>query len=314
MSLCPITYEESGSGKYSKKGFRKLSPRLHALNDFPYSAEKQRQEAVVRAEKMSIQGVQLKLSAKLNVKKAVFEITDRGGRYILKPQHATFPELPQNEDLTMRMAAVVNIEVPLHGLIYCQDGSFTYFIKRFDRAGHSKKLAVEDFAQLANRNRDTKYDFSIEKLIPLLNHCTFPVVERVKLFDRLIFNYLVGNEDMHLKNFSLIRREGKSELSPAYDFLNTTIAYLALGKSLNDVEEVALPLNGKKKRLTRKMWVNYFAVKCLGLRGKIIDNTMAKFSGAFPEWEELVQKSFMSESMKEMYVSLLNQRRKVLQL
>lgn len=314
MSFCPITYEECGASRYSTKGLRKLSPRLLVLNDFPYSAEKQRQEAVVRTGKMSIQGVQPKLSVKLNIKEAVFEITDRGGNYILKPQHATFSELPQNEDLTMRMAAAANIEVPLHGLIRCQDGSLTYFVKRFDRVGRNKKLAVEDFAQLANRDRDTKYDFSMEKLVPLLDHCTFPVIDRVKLFSRSIFNYLVGNEDMHLKNFSLISRDGKIELSPAYDFLNTTIAYLALGKSLNDIEEIALPLDGKKKKLTRKKWIDYFAVKHLQLSRKIVDDTLTGFSDAFPKWKELMQKSFMSEPMKERYASLLGERRKRLRL
>ena len=102
---------------------------------------------------MSIQGVQPKLSAKLNVKDKVFDIVDRGGEYILKPQNNFYPELPENESLTMKLAELIGIEVPLSGMIYSSDGKFTYFIRRFDRYGRNKKLSVEDFAQLAGKSR-----------------------------------------------------------------------------------------------------------------------------------------------------------------
>lgn len=111
-----------------------LSPNLSSLGDFPYTAEEQRLEAVARADKMSIQGVQPKLSAKLRVRQGLFEIVDRGGRYILKPQNSLFGEIPQNEDLTMRLAKLVGIEVPLHGMIYSKDRSLTYFINKSFRA------------------------------------------------------------------------------------------------------------------------------------------------------------------------------------
>lgn len=314
MNRCPITYRECGSDKYSEKGLRMLSRTLTHLKDFPYSAERQRREAVIRAGKMSIQGIQPKLSAKLNIKAAVFEVIDRGGRYVLKPQHATYPELPENEDLTMRLASLANIEVPLHGLIYCEDRSFTYFIKRFDRVGRNEKLAMEDFAQLAERDRDTKYQYTMEKLVSLLDRCTFPMLERVKLFKRCIFNYLVGNEDMHLKNFSLIRRDTKVELSPAYDFLNTTIAYVALGKTLSEIEEIALPLRGKKRALTRAIWTDYFAVERLNLNSKTINDILSHFSNVLSEWNAMINVSFLSEDMRARYLDLLEQRSHILGL
>lgn len=314
MNRCPITYAECGSDKYSQKGLRMLSRTLTHLEDFPYSAERQRREAVIRAGKMSIQGIQPKLSAKLNIKTAVFEVIDKGGRYILKPQHAIYPELPENEDLTMKLASLVDIEVPLHGLIYCEDGSFTYFIKRFDRVGRNEKLAVEDFAQLAERSRDTKYQYSMEQLVALLDRCTFPMLERAKLFKRCIFNYLIGNEDMHLKNFSLIRREGKVELSAAYDFLNTTIAYVALGKSLNEIEEIALPLKGKKRALTGPIWTDYFGVERLNLNSKTINDILSYFSNVLPEWKTVINVSFLSEEMRARYLDLLKQRSNILSI
>ena len=134
MNRCPITYEECGDSKYSDRGLKRLSRNLTYLSDLPYSAEEQIKEAAARADKMSIQGVQPKLSAVLSPKKSGFEIVDRGGRYILKPQVPAYFQVPENEDLTMRLAANIGIEVPLHGLVYSKDGSMTYFVMRFDRS------------------------------------------------------------------------------------------------------------------------------------------------------------------------------------
>lgn len=314
MNRCLITYEECGPGKYSLKGLRRLNPRLKTLNDFPYSALEQRREAVLRASKMSIQGIQPKLSARLDLQNSEFTIVDTGGCFIVKPQHHIYAELPENEDLTMRLAAVAGIETPLHGLVYCKDGTLSYFIKRFDRVGKKGKVPLEDFAQLAGLTRETKYSYSMEKLIALLDYCTFPEVEKVKLFKRSLFNFLVGNEDMHLKNFSLITIDGKVELAPAYDFLNTTIAFLSLGKPLEDIEEIALTLDGKKKNLTGNNWINCFGRQRLGLNEKVIEGILSGLKKAVPRWEEIIGRSFLSEKMKELYLDLLARRRKVLEV
>ena len=224
MNRCPITYNLCEEDTYSEKGLKLLSPTLKSLSLLEFTAEELRAEAMYRASKMSIQGIQPKLSAILNIKDGLFVIVDKSGRYILKPQHHIFPELPQNEDLTMRLAASIGVEVPLHGLIYSKDGSLTYFIRRFDRKGQKDKIAVEDFAQLAGLSRDTKYNFSMERLVKLIDdYCTFPTIERAKLFKLVLFNFLIGNEDMHLKNYSIIIRNDKVELSPAYDLLNSSI-------------------------------------------------------------------------------------------
>jgi len=139
MSRCPITYGECEGGKYSLKGLKKLSPRLKNLKDFPFSAEEQVKEAIARAAKMSIQGVQPKLSVRLDLKNEVFEIVDTGGRYIFKPQTKNYKEVPENEDVTMRLAELIGIDVPLHGMVFSKDNTLTYFIRRFDRVGRNKK-------------------------------------------------------------------------------------------------------------------------------------------------------------------------------
>lgn len=303
MNLCPITYIPCGDNRYSETGLRQLSSGLSALKDLEYTAEEQRREAFYRASRMSVQGVQPKLSAKLNVKECKLDIVDTGGRYILKPQHQYFPEMPQNEDLTMRLADEVGLEVPFHGLIWSKDNSLTYFIKRFDRKGQSEKIPVEDFAQLSGLSRETKYDYSLEKVVSLIDRfCTFPAIEKLVLFKLVIFGYLTGNDDMHLKNFSVITEDGRVRLSPCYDLVNTTIEYK------KPEEEIALTLRGRKKKLTRQILIDYFGMERCELPAKSIEKVLETIVTAIPKWEELVDISFLSKGMKDKYLELLHTR------
>lgn len=307
MSRCPITYETISEGRYSRKALHKLSPKLDELLDLPYSVEEQIHEAEKRATKMSIQGVQPKLSAKLNVKGKVFEVVDTGGRFILKPQNQLYRCLPENEAITMHLASAVGIETPFHGMIYAKDDTLTYFLKRFDRQGYRKR-ALEDFAQLAGLSRVTKYNYSMERLVPILEqHCTFPKLEKLKLLRLTLFNYLVGNEDAHLKNFSLIRLNQKIQLSPAYDLLNTTIVMKA-------TEELALPLNGKKNNLNRNLFFNYYAIDQLNLTERVIDQVDQEFRSSIDSWKSLIEKSFLTAELKQEYWEVVSQRRAILEL
>jgi serine/threonine-protein kinase HipA len=309
MNRCPITYSPCGKNRYSEQGLKLLASGLSNLNVLEYTAEEQRIEAYNRAAKMSIQGVQPKLSAVLNQKDGKFEIVDKGGRYILKPQHHVYFQMPENEDLTMRMAEIIELEIPVHGMIWSKDNSLTYFIKRFDRKGQNDKIPVEDFAQLGGLSRDTKYDYSMERVVNLINtYCTFPAVERAKLFKMVLFNFLVGNEDMHVKNFSIINRESKIELSPGYDLLNSTIE---LNKP---AEEIALPVKGKKKNLTRDILIDYFGKERCELTNKVIDNSLNIISDSIPLWMDLINISFLSDDMKKKYDGLLNTRIRILKI
>ncbi len=302
MNRCPITYQPC-VGVYSKQGLKLLSRRLTGLRDLPFTAQELRREAAARSLKMSIQGVQPKLSAQLNIKEQQFVFVDQGGHYIIKPQTVDYLEVPENEDLTMRLASVAGIEVPLHGLLYGRDRQLHYFIRRFDRVGRKDKVHVEDFAQLAGLSRETKYRSSMEQVAGLIDrYCTFPAVERLKLFRLILFCFLTGNEDVHLKNFSIIYREDVIGLSPAYDLLNTTIALP------HPEEELALPLNGKKNRLKRQDLVDYFGRNRLQLTGRVIDKVMLELKQARTVWEQLLALSFLSEQMKEKYLSVLEDR------
>lgn len=310
MNYCRITYLPCGDAVYSAKGLALLSKNLANLSDLPFSAGEQRFDAANRMGKMSIQGVQPKLSALLNVRRQQFDITDLGGTFILKPQNSNFPQLPENEAITMCMAAKTGIEVPITGLIGSKDGSLTYFIRRFDRIGKGGKLATEDFAQLLGRDRNTKYDASMEKLAGVIEQfCTFPMLEKVKLFRLVLFNFLVGNEDAHLKNFTLISRNNKVELSPAYDLLNSTIVLRG-----PHIEELALTLGGKKRKMTRELLVNYYGKERLKLSDKTIQQVLDDFNSAIPEWFDLLNVCFLSADLKEKYRQLLSERIAILGL
>ncbi len=304
MKRCPITYEILSDDKqsYSQHGLKLLSPQLKNLEPLTLTAIEQRKQAMIRSGKMSIQGVQKKLSAILKVKEGRFELVDQYGQYILKPQSEDYPELPENEALTMSLAAMIDIEVPVHGLIYSKDNSMTYFIKRFDRIGRNGKLALEDGAQLLQLTRDTKYNSSMEQVAKILtNFCSFPRIELMKLFKLTLFNFLIGNEDMHLKNFSLITRNQKITLSPAYDLLNTTIVLP------NSKEEMALPLNGKKNHLKKTDYLEYFAPR-LQLNSEAVASVLQTIQQAIPNWKILISNSFLSIPMQQKYLNLLHER------
>jgi serine/threonine-protein kinase HipA len=274
----------------------------------PYTRDQLIEEAAARAVKMSIQGVQPKVGTVLRVNEGRMEIVDSGGRYIVKPPHPIYADLAENEALTMSLASTLNIEVPVHGLLLNADETRSYFVRRFDRAGWDKR-PVEDFAQLCGASRDTKYDSSTERLIEVIDRfCTFPSLERLKFFDRLLFAFLTGNEDMHLKNWSLVTRDDKVELTPAYDLLNSTIP------NPKSREELALPLRGKRSNLQAGDFWRYLAVERLGLASTLIEQIQARFLQAGAGWPDRITASFLSDPMKERYLALMARRRKRLEL
>ncbi len=304
MRACPITLEPLAAGEtFSQAGLRSLHPRLTHLGPLALSQVEQLRQARLRADKMSIQGVQPKLSAVLKPKQGCFEVVDRGGRFILKPNPPPYEEVPANEALSMTLAKHADIEVPPHGLLPAIDGSWVYVIRRFDRVGRDERLHVEDFAQLSGATRDTKYASSLEQVAKLVEtHCSFPAVEKAVLARRLLFCFLIGNEDMHLKNFSLIVEKGKIKLAPAYDFLNSTLVLE------NASEESALPLRGRKRKLTRADWVDYLCRDRLGLPEAILVGILADLRDKMPQWEAIIRRSFLSPDRQDRYLEILQDR------
>ncbi|MGZ3732672.1 MAG: HipA domain-containing protein, partial [Parachlamydiaceae bacterium] len=146
----------------------------------------------------------------------------------------------------------------------------------------------------------------MEKVIGVLEkYCTFPAIEKLKLFRLVFFNFLVGNEDMHLKNFSLIHQKDRIELSPCYDLLNSTIV---LKKAK---EEIALPIRGKKSNLNDSDIIEYFGQERLGLPLILIKKEMLIFEKIIGKWNELIEKSFLSYDSQKKYKDLIVERWKL---
>lgn len=261
-------------------------------------------------QKKGIPGVQKKLSLSLT-KSEDHDSTVRrltivgylGGNYILKPPTTEYPFMPEIEDLTMHLASIAKLKVALHGLLPMQDGSLAYITKRFDRNG-KKKIAAEDLCQLSHKLTEDKYKSSYEKVGKVIyRYTTTPGEEVLKFFELILFSFIVGNADMHLKNFSLITEDTANiTLSPCYDLLSTRL----LISSQNDPEDLALPLNGKKQNIRKKDFLELG--KSLNITEKVIQNTIESMSTCFPRWEQKIQKSFLNEKLKEQFRELIQMR------
>lgn len=252
----------------------------------------------------SVTGVQPKLSVDLKKnKKEPLRLTIVGlwGRYILKPPHNDYLQMPEIEDLTMKLAEVVGIKTASHSLIRMKSGELAYISKRFDRTS-DEKLHVEDFAQLLEVLTERKYSGSIEQIGKgILKYSSFPGNDLINLFELVLFSFLTGNADMHLKNFSLIRDEiDDIKLSPSYDLLSTKLLIP------NDPEESALSINGKKNKLKRNDF-DYLADK-FGIHIKARDSIYKKFYGTINAWNQTIDKSFLSDEFKSNYQQLIVER------
>lgn len=202
------------------------------------------QEAQKLAGKLSISGVQPKLSVKLDKKSNSLIVVTEGGEYLLKPQTPTFMHIPENEQCCMDIAAALDIDVPLHCLIPLKDQSLAYVVKRFDREKRIK-IHQEDFAQILEAN--DKYQGSVEQMGRRLKEVsTAPGYDTQLLFERVVLNFILGNADAHLKNYSMSYKADERRLSPAYDIVCSRLAIP------NEKEESAITINGKKSRLLKE--------------------------------------------------------------
>ena len=217
------------------------------------------------AGRMSISGVQIKASVQLDEQARQLKIAPQGGTYILKPEPAEYPELPQNENLCMNLAAELKLNVPPHGLLKMADGKLCYVIKRFDRVA-DEKIHKEDLAQITGLPTDAKYSSSLEAVGKAIRDNTKnPYFELYEFFQRVVFNYVIGNGDMHLKNWSLLRPDSGTSLAPCYDFVCSKIY-------LPQEEDSALAINGKRNKLTRADFEKL--AQTIGLESKPAANAM----------------------------------------
>ena len=275
------------------------------LPSLDYSCDDLEKLAVqVIRDQTSLTGVQPKLSLHLNEHGGSRRLTIVGlwGGFICKPQTEQFEQMPETEDLTMRLAELARIDVVPHTLMRMADDSLCYLTKRIDRSGAGEKIAMEDMCQLTERLTEHKYRSSYERIgKAIVLYSSLPKMDITNFFEVVLFSWITGNNDMHLKNFSLYEpQDGIVRLTPAYDMLNATIL------NPKDDEELALTLNGKKKRLRRSDFIT--AGTAMGVERKTIERLIGKYVKLLPEMKELVGKSFLNDGLKEKYSELLTER------
>lgn len=257
-------------------------------------------------QRLTLTGVQKKLSLSpiKEGKQARLTVVGLDGRFILKPSTTDYPEMPEIEHLSMKLAQLQEIPVAQSGLVYMSSGERAYITRRFDRI-ENEKIQMEDFCQLSEKSTENKYKGSSENLGKIIDKYSDQAPDdKLTLFQTLLFSFWIGNGDMHLKNFSLWR-EPKSQrvrMSPGYDFLSTSL----LISAKEDPEEMALPINGKKNKLR---WSDFFSLgTSYNIPPKVMTRVRDQMLDLFFEAEELIERSFLSDSKKEEYLSLLHER------
>lgn len=290
LGNCEVDYHKACAHKIFESAVVPLLPYTRANI-------KELAREIVRAN-TTVTGVQAKLSLDISRGRAGepqrFTIVGLWGRFILKPQTDRFAHLPENEDLTMHMAEAAGIKTVPHSLIRFTDGELCYITRRIDRTKKGEKIAMEDMCQLSERLTEDKYKGSYERIAKLIRqYSSAPLLDVVNFWEVVLFSWLTGNSDMHLKNFSLFRPVDKYMLTPAYDLLSTALAIP------EDDEELALTLNGKKKRIKREDFEN--AMRDSGMDEKAIANLFNRFSKAIPNWHKLIKESFLPVDLQEAY-------------
>ena len=264
-------------------------------------------EQVIRAQ-TALTGVQPKLSLNIDKHEDFNRLTIVGlwGDYIFKPQTDNYPQLPENEDLTMHLAEVAKISVVPHSLIRLADGRLGYITKRIDRTTDGQKIDMEDMCQLTLHPTEYKYKSSYEQIAKtIMLHCDTPKLALVNYMQLLLFCFVTGNNDMHLKNFSLYRPADSYLLTPAYDLVNVSIA------NPKDKEELALTLSGRKAKLRLDDFLHAGAT--MGLEKKVVLRLIANMNKALPNWKSLIEDSFLSKDMKKAYEETITKRLERLQ-
>ena len=268
-------------------------------------------EKVIKSQ-TAVTGVQPKLS--LGLKKTENKITPKKltitgvwGEYILKPPSDFYNHLPELEDLTMHLAQIASIKTVPHTLIRLKSGELSYLTKRIDRKG-KQKFHMEDMCQLTGKLTESKYRGSYEQIgKSIIRYSQLPMFDLINFFEEVLFCFLTGNNDMHLKNFSLFKDPHFGYiLSPAYDLVSSELIVA------EDDEELALTLNGKKKKIKRNDFEK--AAETLNIDKKAFENIFNRIKSAIPKWLQFINTAFLPEQIKSNYVSMINKKAKQIEL
>ncbi|MBF0275878.1 MAG: HipA domain-containing protein, partial [Nitrospinae bacterium] len=225
--------------------------------------------------------------------------TNVGGEYVLKPQIDGWKQVPENEELCMTLAELFSLSVAKHTLIPLKDETIAYITKRFDRRAKGTKIPLEDFQQLSEVQ--DKYSGSYEKVGKLIQQFSSAPGLDIRIHFRfLLFNHLIANGDVHLKNMSLINEGNGYRFSPCYDLVNTRLIFP------KEKEDMALLFSGKKKNVKKKSFLSF--AKFFEIPEKVIDIEFERVLSTHERFLQEINASFLDGEMKETFLALYMQR------
>ena len=328
LNICPSTLAE-GFQTYSPAAIKLLFDGRQVSHILPFSSpnneEAENEEYAKHVGRVSLSGVQPKAGLIIKDNQLVRPSEQERSRYILKPAPSSYALLerkdcPANEHLSMQLASqVYHIETAPNALCFFNDGEQAYITRRFDVAPDGSKYQQEDFASLAGLTKahggsDYKYsNLSYEECAEIIGkYTTAPSVEILKFFRIVVFNYLILNDDAHLKNFSLINRgDGEYHLSPAYDLINTSLhlyepRIFALDKGL-----FREGMHLTDTRTVTRVDFEEFGRR-IGLATRLVKRELDNFAIEQLLAKELINRSFLSDKLKKYYWQSYNYRRTTL--
>jgi serine/threonine-protein kinase HipA len=303
---CYKALDKIYEGDYHPKCIKAFYGTEHAPI-LPYQLSEMEKLAKESAElSITVPGVQPKLS--LGWIKKELENGHQGrltimdaleGNYILKPQNALYPQMPENEHLSMKVAALFKIDIVPINMIRLASGELCFITKRIDRNPDGSKNHMIDFLQILEL--EDKYKGTMETIGKNIGELSANTLwDKLRFFELTVFNYIIGNNDMHLKNFSMWLSDQLWTLSPAYDLLNVKII---LPK---DKEDMALMLGGKKMNFNKDYFDRFANV--LKLNEIQINAVYKRLVKWLPEATQLIEISFLTEENRIAYTNLVTNR------
>jgi serine/threonine-protein kinase HipA len=304
--ICLICGRKAGSDM--KNYHKSCSRKMFGYDDPPQIPFKLKDlkelAAQIISERTAMTGVQKKLSLAISNESKESKLTIVGlwGNYILKPQVEQYSQLPENEFLTMCLAESFDIQTVPHALLPMASGEPAYVTRRIDR-NINEKIPMEDMAQLLGKMTEEKYRSSVEQVGKMvLKYCENKMFDALRLYEVVLFSYLTGNSDMHLKNFSLIYSDQGITLAPSYDLLNTRLVI----SEREDPEESALSINGKRRKLKLSDFLQF--ATSMNLTERQVENVHKRFKKKSTQVPEMINDSLLDENQKQKYLDIFASR------
>ncbi len=292
---CQKPLEEEG--RYHARCLKALWGKAVAPK-IPFGAKDLPEKVTTSAVPMSISGVQAKALVCLNREAPEVEFAPTGSTHILKPEPNEYPGLPAMENACMAMAATLGMNVPPHGLFPMSDGRLCYVTKRFDRADDGAKIQSETMFQLLGST--DKYQGSLESVGKAIRaHAENVGLDTVEFFERVLFCFLIGNGDMHMKNWAFVIRGNRPSLAPCYDFVSSKV-------HIGQETDSALTINAKRNKLKRADFESFAAY--LNIDPKAAANSFEKMRNAQEMLREMAICSELDPSMRQRFEDVLAER------